>query len=86
MKQIKVNTSNKQYYSDDFINGFECGTKAQFEADKYIINRIKEAKEEIERNAYPIVHGVNNHNIGMTLYGTFKVFDNLMEDIGESNE
>lgn len=26
-------------------------------------------RAEIEQNAYPIVHGVNNHELGMTLYG-----------------
>lgn len=34
MKQIEVNPSNKPYYSEDFIKGFECGTKTQFEADR----------------------------------------------------
>lgn len=33
MKQIEINPSNKPYYSEDFIKGFECGTKTQFEAD-----------------------------------------------------
>lgn len=49
MKQIEVNPSNKPYYSEDFIKGFECGTKTQFEADKAVIDRIKEAREEVEK-------------------------------------
>jgi len=32
-------------------------------------------KAEIEQNAYPIVHGVNNHEKGMTLYGILQVID-----------
>ena len=34
MKQLIINQSNKPYYSEDFIKGFECGTQRQFEADK----------------------------------------------------
>ena len=33
MKLIRVNTSNAIYYSEDFIQGFECGAKRQLEAD-----------------------------------------------------
>lgn len=47
MKQIGVNPSNKPYYSEDFIKGFECGTKTQFDADKEVIDRIKQAREEM---------------------------------------
>ena len=34
MEQITVNPSNEKYYSDDFVKGFKCGAKRQFEADK----------------------------------------------------
>ena len=34
MKQLTINSNNRQYYSEDFIKGFECGTQRQFEADK----------------------------------------------------
>lgn len=34
MKQLMINPKNRQYYSEDFIKGFECGTQRQFEADK----------------------------------------------------
>ena len=34
MKQLTINPNNRQYYSEDFIKGFECGTQRQFEADK----------------------------------------------------
>lgn len=34
MKQLTINPNNRQYYSEDFIKGFECGTQRQLEADK----------------------------------------------------
>ena len=34
MELIKINSNNRPYYSNDFIKGFECGAKRQFEADK----------------------------------------------------
>jgi len=34
LKQLTINPSNKLYYSEDFIKGFECGTQRQLEADK----------------------------------------------------
>ena len=33
MEKLKFNPSNKKYYSDDFIKGFECGVERQFNAD-----------------------------------------------------
>lgn len=36
---------------------------------------LDEIKAEIEQNAYPIVHGVNNHEKGMTLYGILEIID-----------
>lgn len=36
---------------------------------------LDKIKAEIEQNAYPIVHGVNNHEKGMTLYGILQVID-----------
>lgn len=34
MKQLTINPNNRQYYSEDFIKGFECGTQRQLEVDK----------------------------------------------------
>ena len=39
------------------------------------IDVLDKIKAEIEQNAYPIVHGVNNHEKGMTLYGILQVID-----------
>lgn len=36
---------------------------------------LDKIRVEIEQNAYPIVHGVNNHEKGMTLYGILKIID-----------
>jgi acetylornithine deacetylase/succinyl-diaminopimelate desuccinylase-like protein len=36
---------------------------------------LDKIRAEIEQNAYPIVHGVNNHEKGMTLNGIFQVID-----------
>ena len=33
MKQIKVNPNNEQFYSKEFIRGFNLGAKRQYEAD-----------------------------------------------------
>ena len=41
---------------------------------KYIEREVlDEIRAEIEQNAYPIVHGVNNHELGMTLYGILQI-------------
>ena len=36
---------------------------------------LDKIREEIEQNTYPIVHGVNNHEKGMTLYGILQIID-----------
>ena len=33
MKQIKVNPNNEQFYSKEFIRGFNLGAERQYEAD-----------------------------------------------------
>jgi hypothetical protein len=38
-------------------------------------NVLDKIRAEIEQNAYPIVHGVNNHEKGMTLYGVLQIID-----------
>ena len=44
--------------------------------DKYRVEPVLDKiRAEIEQNAYPIVHGVNNHELGMTLYGILQIFD-----------
>lgn len=36
---------------------------------------IDKIRAEIEQNAYPILHGVNNHEKGMTLNGILQIID-----------
>ena len=36
---------------------------------------LDQIKAEIEQNAYPIVHGVNNHEKGMTLNGILQIIN-----------
>ncbi len=68
---------------DDFQMGFDEENNLTYldlpTIQAVSIDRIKQAKEEIEQNAYPIVHGVNNHDMGMTLNGIFQVLDKLIE-------
>ena len=42
---------------------------------------LDKVRIEIEQNAYPIVHGVNNHELGMTLYGILQVIDKYRAEI-----
>lgn len=50
------------------------------------LDKIKKARKEIEQNAYPIVHGINNHDMGMTLNGIFQVLDKLIEESEGKND
>jgi ATP-dependent Lon protease len=40
--KLEINPSNKKYYSEDFIKGFECGVERQFEKDKAELTNIVE--------------------------------------------
>ena len=40
---------------------------------------LKKIRAEVEQNAYPIVHGVNSHEKGMTLYGILQIIDKYRE-------
>ena len=39
------------------------------------VDLLDAIQADVEQNAYPIVHGVNNHELGMTLYGILQVID-----------
>lgn len=70
------------------IAGDSCLDLDSYEDTKEFCDEIKELpsvnpktdkfdriRAEIEQNAYPIVHGVNNHEKGMTLYGILQIID-----------
>ena len=61
-------------YLQILVNSVEKGTP------------LDDVKAEIEQNAYPIVHGVNNHEKGMTLYGILQVLDNIGKAESEDKE
>jgi len=46
---------------------------------------LDKIRAEIEQNAYPIVHGVNNHEKGMTLYGILQIIDKYKSESKVSN-
>ena len=60
-------------------------TKEAFECLKERARVLDKIRAEIEQNAYPIVHGVNNHEKGMTLYGILQVIDKYKAE-SEDNE
>lgn len=47
---------------------------------------LDKIRAEIEQNAYPIVHGVNNHENGMTLYGILQIIDKYKTESEERDE
>lgn len=47
------------------------------------IYALQEIKDEITNNSYPIVHGVNDHEMGMSLYGICQVIDNKIKECSE---
>ena len=61
-------TNAKSFSQMNYKKGYE-DAKAEYES---MLNKIR---AEIEQNAYPIVHGVNNHEKGMTLYGILQVIN-----------
>ena len=44
------------------------------------IEVLQEIKDEITNNSYPIVHGINDHELGMTLYGICQVIDKKIKE------
>ena len=41
MKKLAINPSNKKYYSDDYIKGWENGVNAQYEATKDAVEVVR---------------------------------------------
>ena len=47
------------------------------------VDVLDKIRTEIEQNAYPIVHGVNNHEKGMTLYGILQILDKYRNEVSK---
>lgn len=56
--------------------------KTESKEQESVLDKIR---AEIEQNAYPIVHGVNNHEKGMTLYGILQIIDKYSEESEEND-
>ena len=67
----------RQEFDEAYNNGYTHGYAAG-RSDSDTLDKIR---AEIEQNAYPIVHGVNNHELGMTLYGILQIIDKSSESI-----
>lgn len=59
------------------LGGGKCSDNCRvIEAIKILEQEpVDKIRAEIEQNAYPIVHGVNNHEKGMTLYGILQIIN-----------
>ena len=57
--------------TDQTLKDIDRAFKALEERDEL----LDEIRAEIEQNAYPIVHGVNNHEKGMTLHDILQIID-----------
>ena len=71
----KVEINGKTYCVETLIYTVERLTKDVKASAEYHRLVLEQIKNEIEQNAYPIVHGVNNHEKGMTLYGILQIID-----------
>lgn len=66
-------------YETDFKQGYDT-------ANDEWLERIDKLRAEIEQNAYPIVHGVNSHELGMTLYGILQVIDKYKAEVEDKDK
>lgn len=67
---------------EPFINKPCVSSSGVCEHDKN--NVLDKIRAEIKQNSYPIVHGVNNHERGMTLYGILQVIDKYRAESEET--
>lgn len=70
---------NMNQYETDFKQGYDT-------ANDEWLERIDKLRAEIEQNAYPIVHGVNSHELGMTLYGILQVIDKYKAEVEDKDK
>ena len=77
----KSRTNTHWEPKEPFINK-PCVSEQACNEDKMKV--LEKIKTEIEAHAYPIVHGVNNHELGMTLYGILQIIDKHMAESEEA--
>lgn len=46
MNRLEINPNNEKYYSKEFMQGYKCGTKSQFDADVKVLDKIRQEIEE----------------------------------------
>ena len=57
MNRLEINPDNEKYYSKEFIQGYKCGTKSQFDEDVEVLDKIsQEIKEYYINNHYMEKH------------------------------
>ena len=65
MSEISETEIRSMTKEQNYMRGYKDGKSD-------VLDKIR---AEIEQNAYPIVHGVNSHEKGMTLYGILQIID-----------
>lgn len=40
MNRLEINPNNEKYYSKEFMQGYKCGTRCQFDADMKVLEQI----------------------------------------------
>lgn len=71
-----IKSERQRQLKGQYLQGFKEGVESQREFCTGVLEKIR---SEIEQNAYPIVHGINDHELGMTLYGILQVIDKYRE-------
>ena len=69
----ETNCTDCKYYIADTCLSIESYKMAVKALEQGLV--LDQIKAEIEQNAYPIVHGVNNHEKGMTLNGILQIIN-----------
>lgn len=49
MNRLEINPNNEKYYSKEFMQGYKCGTKSQFDADVKVLEQIRDEIEALPR-------------------------------------
>ena len=48
MNRLEINPNNEKYYSKEFMQGYKCGTKSQFDADAKVLDKIRSEIESMD--------------------------------------